>query len=351
MTIRSKDKFSKIDIKQGENLKRLNTLGLSSVASKFVEITSPEQLEILFKNRFFEDTVPFILGGGSNVLLKKHLDRPVVKVSIPGIDVVNEDCGKVTVKIGAGEKWHDVVTWAVNHGLGGIENLALIPGTTGAAPIQNIGAYGVEFEQVFEELELFDLNTGTFQIMEHESCNFGYRDSIFKGKLKDKVVITSVTLVLYRDNYSTNTEYASLSSYLKDKEINTPGIKDIFEAVIAIRQSKLPDPEQLANAGSFFKNPIITKKRFQQFQNKYHEAPFYQLSENEYKIPAGWLIEKAGWKGKRIGNVGTYENQALVLVNYGKASGKEIFDHVTRITKSVKEMFGIILVPEVNIVE
>lgn len=351
MTVPSKDRFPEIHIKQGKDLRKLNTLGLPSVAAKFVEITNSVQLKALFDSHFFKHSDPFILGGGSNVLLKKHLDRPVVKMSIPGIDIIHENSRRVTVRIGAGEQWHDVVTWAVSHGFGGIENLALIPGTTGAAPIQNIGAYGVELEQVFEELELFHLSTGTFQTMKRESCNFGYRDSIFKGELKGKVIITSVTLTLYSDGYSLNTEYSSLHRFLEAKKIFNPHLKDIFEAVITIRQSKLPAPEQLANAGSFFKNPIISESFFQKLKEGYPEVPFYKISENEYKIPAGWLIEEAGWKGKRVGNVGTFENQALVIVNYGGATGDEVLAHATRIMKSVKEKFGIALIPEVNIVE
>lgn len=338
-------------IKTNIDLSPYNTLGVSAIASRFIDIKSEKLLSDLFKAGFFNDHRAFVLGGGSNILFLDHPSQPILKVSIKGKRIVEKEQGLVKVQIGAGENWHEFVTWAIKNDFGGVENLALIPGTVGAAPIQNIGAYGVELEKVFDSLELFDTIDGTFKTFKKEGCRFGYRDSIFKQELKGNVVVTAVTLNLTTENHQIEDSYNSLKSYLKEKGVERPTIKDIYEAVIHIRSSKLPDPTLIGNAGSFFKNPVIDTHQFESLQKQYNEMPFYKLNDDEIKIPAAWLIEKTGWKGKRIGDVGTYQNQALVIVNHGNATGAEIFGFSKRIQESVMKEFGIELVPEVNIIE
>jgi UDP-N-acetylmuramate dehydrogenase len=338
-------------IHQNKDLTAFNTLGLPSKAARFVEAESVEGLFALKKQGFFEDELPFILGGGSNVLLNDHLKKPVLKNSIPGIKVIRKEGDHLWVEAGAGENWHKLVRWAVEREYGGIENLALIPGTVGAAPIQNIGAYGVELEQVFEQLECFDMRDGTRKEFNRDDCLFGYRDSIFKRKLKGKVIVTKVVLRLTRNNHTIHSSYRSLKEYLQKLNITEPAIQDIFDAVVAIRRSKLPDPADLGNAGSFFKNPVVERSVLERIRGQEPGVPFYDMEDDLVKIPAGWLIEMAGWKGKRVGNVGTYENQALVIVNHGGATGEEVYSHAMAIKRSVMEIFGIELVPEVNIVE
>lgn len=345
------NKNSSVTIQSDVDLSSFNTLGVSASASAFVDVTHRDQLVDLYENGFFEEEPPFILGGGSNILILKNPVRPVLKISIKGIEIIENKDNTIRVKVGAGEDWHQFVTWAVENDYGGIENLALIPGTVGAAPIQNIGAYGVELEQVFESLELFDLDEGTFKSFSNKQCRFGYRDSIFKHELRSKIIVTNVVLNLTSSNHAINDSYNSLQSYLKEHNVENPTIKDICEAVTAIRRSKLPDPDLIGNAGSFFKNPVIDSKQFDLLKFKYQDIPFYQVDENSIKIPAAWLIEKAGWKGKREGDVGTYENQALVIVNHGSATGREIFQFSKKIQESVRKKFGIELVPEVNIID
>ncbi len=338
-------------VQKNVSLASMNTLGLNAVAAEFAEIHTKKDLVSLKESGFFENSSLFILGGGSNVLFKNEISKTVLKVSLNGIDIIEAGGETVLVKIGAGEDWHQFVQWAVNNGYGGVENLALIPGTVGAAPIQNIGAYGVELKKVFEELEFFEIQTGKFKSFAADECNFGYRDSIFKRELKGKVVITNVTLRLTKKNHKINISYRSLADYLENKQIDQPDIRDVFNAVVAIRRSKLPDPESLGNAGSFFKNPVVPKSTFKKLSEQYDKIPHYPVNGENVKIPAGWLIEKAGWKGKRVGNVGTYENQALVIVNHGGATGEEIYQHAMKIQNSVKKIFGISLAPEVNVVE
>jgi len=337
--------------KTGVDLSSYNTLGVSAKANKFVDIECPKDLSELYEGGLFEHIHPFVLGGGSNILFLDNPTQPILKVSIKGKDIIEDSSGSLKVKIGAGENWHEFVSWAVENNYGGVENLALIPGTVGAAPIQNIGAYGVELDEIFDSLELFDMRDGIFKTFQKKECRFGYRDSIFKQALKGVVVVTRVTLKLTTENHEIEDSYKYLQSYLSEKRITEPSIKDIYEAVIDIRRSKLPDPNLIGNAGSFFKNPIINRKEFKALHERYDEMPFYELNDEEIKIPAAWLIEKTGWKGKRIGDVGTYKNQALVIVNHGNATGSEIFSFSKKIQHSVFEEFGIELVPEVNIVE
>ncbi len=337
-------------IEKNRDLSQLNTMGVPVQAKRFTEIIKPRELSALYSSGFFEGTDPIILGGGSNLLFLNDPDRPVIKISIPGITITPTKEDLVLMKVGAGEAWHNVVSNAVENNLGGIENLALIPGTTGAAPIQNIGAYGVELDDCFHQLTAFHIQSGEFKTYRSEECRFGYRDSIFKQELKGKVVVCDVTLRLTKKNHQINTGYKSLAGYLQENCIEDPGIEDVFNAVVAIRQNKLPDPADIGNAGSFFKNPVVNESVFKRLQKTHSEIPRYRLGDDKYKIPAGWLIEQTGWKGKRVGNVGTYKNQALVLVNHGGATGKEIFEHAMRIRNSVREKFGVELQPEVNIV-
>lgn len=336
--------------KKRVDLSGYNTMGVSVKALQFIELTRKDQISVLADSGFFKNEKWLLFGGGSNVLFKSDLNQPVLHMAIKGVDVVDESEDDIKVRFGAGEEWHSVVKWAVKRNYAGIENLALIPGTAGAAPIQNIGAYGVELSDVFEELEYFDTKTKTFQILTNEKCKFGYRDSIFKHKLKRRAIITNITLKLIKHNHTIESSYSSLKKHLIKKGISSPGIKDIFEAVVTIRRSKLPDPELFGNSGSFFKNPVTSKEVYQALKEKYSDLPSFKLKDGMYKIPAGWLIDQAGWRGKRMGNVGCYKNQALVIVNHGGASGEEIVDFAHKVQKSVKDKFGIELVPEVNII-
>lgn len=340
----------KIGIQKDVTLTHLNTLGLCSVAPLFIDVTSESQLEEIGGSGIFNDQLPFVLGGGSNILLSDRLSVPVLKMSISGVEIIHDDGESVLIKAGAGENWHELVTWAVQKGFGGIENLALIPGTVGASPIQNIGAYGVELESLFSSLKAYDLKSREFRSFNKEECDFGYRDSIFKRELKGQMVVTSVTLRLNKREPVIHDSYYALQQYLNQNNIQNPGIEDIYDAVIAIRQSKLPDPSEIGNAGSFFKNPIVEQKKYDELKSDWMEIPGYPDGDGSIKVPAAWLIEKAGWKGMRVGNVGTYKTQALVIVNHGGATGKEVVDFSRKIQQSVSELFGIDLIPEVNII-
>ncbi len=289
------------------------------------------------------------MGGGSNILFTKDYKGLVLKNNLKGITVEKEDDSYVWLKTAGGEIWHDLVLYCVNNNWGGIENLSLIPGTVGAAPMQNIGAYGVEIKDTFEELEAINIHTGKIETFNNEQCKFGYRESIFKNEAKGHYFITSVTLKLNKTT-KLNTAYGDIETKLKAWAISNPTISDVSRAVITIRQSKLPDPEQLGNAGSFFKNPIIDVAHFKQLKVKFPDIKSFPALEGYMKIPAAWLIEKNGWKGKRFGDVGIHEHQALVLVNYGTGTGAELIDLAHKIIDSIKETFGITLTPEVNII-
>lgn len=289
-----------------------------------------------------------MLGGGSNILFVNDFEGLVIHLNIKGREIIEENDKEVLIRVGAGENWHETVMYAVDNGWGGIENLSLIPGSVGAAPIQNIGAYGVELEDVFESLEAIDLETGISKTFDKKSCKFGYRDSVFKNELKGKYIITEVTLRLQKDP-DVNRTYGALSEHLKEKGISDPDIKDISETVISIRQSKLPDPAKIGNTGSFFKNPVISEEAFRELQKEYPEIPNYPAGD-EIKIPAAWLIDQCGWKGKQIGDAGVHKAHALVIVNYGNANGGEIIELAEKIRHSVFKKFGVKLIPEVNIV-
>jgi UDP-N-acetylmuramate dehydrogenase len=339
-----------MEIKEHYNLSKANTFGLEAKALFFVEIQSEADLAELFALPEFRQNKKLFLGGGSNVLLTEDFDGIVVLNMLKGIEVVEEnpDGNSVSIRAMGGEVWHDLVTFAVDRGYWGIENLSLIPGTVGAAPMQNIGAYGAELKKVLETVEAFDVETGAKRIFSKEECELGYRDSIFKNRLKGKYFISAVTLRLSKKE-NKNLEYKILSDYLTQNKIEIAGPKDVSDAVSAIRRSKLPDPKLLGNAGSFFKNVFVTKSQLQKLRAEYPGMPHFEEG-GAVKIPAGWLIEQCGWKGKRVGNVGVHEKQALVLVNYGGATGAEILDLARSVIDSVKEKFGLDLVPEVNIV-
>jgi UDP-N-acetylmuramate dehydrogenase len=323
-----------------------NTFGLDVQASQFAEVTTLAELREVIRQ---QPQPLFVLGGGSNIVFTHDVEGMVVKNAIRGIEIIEESENRVSVKAGAGERWHDFVLWAVAHDFGGVENLSLIPGTVGAAPIQNIGAYGVELKDVFLSLEAMDLLTGTIRVFDHTECRFGYRDSIFKHEEKGRWCITSVTFSLTRNIHHHNTSYGDIQRTLAQMHVVEPTIADVSRAVIAIRSSKLPDPAVIGNCGSFFKNPETDRSVLDRIQIHHPQAPHYDLPDGRVKIPAGWLIEQCGWKGKRVGNTGSYEKQALVLVNYGGATGEEVRNVAYAIIDSVEEIFGIRLEPEVNI--
>jgi len=331
------------------SLKNLNTFGVDVKSKYFVEIYSEQELKQILNSEEYSNHQKIILGGGSNILFTKDFDGLVIKNSISGIKLFDEDNNKVIVEAGAGVIWDELVKYCVDKNIGGIENLSFIPGMVGAAPIQNIGAYGQELEETFYELNGIYIDDCKTKIFNNSDCSFSYRNSIFKNKLKNKFIITSVSLKLNK-NPNVNLSYKDVKEEVEKRKIKHPTIKDIREIVISIRKSKLPDPAEIGNAGSFFKNPVITKERFKVFKEEFPDLKHYLVDANNVKIPAAWLIEKCGWKGKRIGDTGTHPMQPLVIVNYGNASGKEIYEISTMIKNVVKTTFDITLENEVNII-
>jgi UDP-N-acetylmuramate dehydrogenase len=332
------------------SLKPYNTFGIDAKARWFTEIHTIEDLQEIYKSADFQQMPKLILGGGSNVLFSKNFEGLVMLMQIKGIQKVAEDEKYIWLKAGAGENWHQFVLYAVENNLGGIENLSLIPGTVGAAPIQNIGAYGTEVREVIESVEIFSPETQQLQILSNQQCHFGYRDSIFKNEYKGRFFITSVTFRLLKNPVKFNIAYGDIQKTLEIMNISQPNLKAISNAVIQIRQSKLPDPQQVGNAGSFFKNPEIPKNQFDSLKKVYPDLPGYVVSDTVMKVPAGWLIEQTGWKGRRIGEAGVHDRQALVLVNYGNATGEAIMTLAMQIRQSVQDKFSIILNPEVNFI-
>lgn len=338
-----------MQIQSDISLKDYNTFGIKASARYFTEVQSPQQLRELIISDLYKNNPVLILGGGSNILFTKDFEGLVVKMGIKGLEKVKEDEGEVWIKAGAGENWHQFVLYCIENGLGGIENLSLIPGTVGAAPMQNIGAYGVEIKEVLESLEAMDIATGEIRSFTNGDCQFGYRQSVFKHELKGKYIIISVTFRLQK-KYTFNVSYGAIKDTIEAMGIKELSIKAISDAVISIRKSKLPDPEVIGNAGSFFKNPEIEEVKYNTLKETYPTIPGYPTLPGWIKVPAGWLIEQAGWKGKRVGETGVHKNQALVLVNYGNANGKEIQHLSAEVQKSVREKFGIDIVAEVNII-
>ena len=337
-----------MQIESNFNLSKLNTFGITAKAKFFVEVNSEEELRELFADPIFVKNKKFFLGGGSNILFTKDFDGIVVLNKLKGIEIKEEDSEIVMVRALGGEIWHDLVIFAVNHRYWGIENLSLIPGTVGAAPIQNIGAYGAELKDTLLNVEAFEIETGLKKVFSQAECKLGYRDSVFKNELKNKYFISATTLKLSKKEKK-NISYKILKEYLETNAIEIHNPKNISDAVASIRRSKLPDPKVIGNAGSFFKNVFINRDQLEKLQGIYKEMPFFEEDE-VIKIPAGWLIEQCGWKGKRLGNVGVHEKQALVLVNYGEATGSEIIELASKIIESVKEKFDLTIMPEVNIV-
>ncbi|MFA6520051.1 MAG: UDP-N-acetylmuramate dehydrogenase [Candidatus Paceibacterota bacterium] len=352
-------------IEKNYNLSKLNTFGIQAKAKLFVEINTEEDIKELFILPEFQKNNKLFLGGGSNVLFTKDFDGIVILNKLKGIEIIEETSENVKVRALGGENWHDMVTFAVDRDLWGIENLSLIPGTVGAAPMQNIGAYGVELKNTLLDVEAYNIETGEKRIFPKEECELGYRESIFKHKNKGQYFIFAITLRLNKKE-NRNISYRILADYLEKNKIEVKRVKDISDAVAAIRRSKLPDPKIIGNAGSFFKNIFVSEVEFKKLQTEYPDIPHFEepadaealagRDEVVIKIPAGWFIEKCGpangisWKGYRIGNVGVHERQALVLVNYGGATGREIVDLASQIISSVKEKFNLELTPEVNIV-
>jgi UDP-N-acetylmuramate dehydrogenase len=353
------------------DLTKLNTFGIHAEANFFVELGSESDLKELFASTEFKDNEKLFLGGGSNILFTKDFDGIVILNKLKGIEIlevptkvgipteVGKDSESVFIKSMGGEMWRDLVTFAVSRGYWGIENLSLIPGTVGAAPMQNIGAYGAELKDTLESVEAYDIKTGEKRIFKKEECEFGYRYSIFKGELKGKYFISAITLKLNKKPARNATHsvaggekkkmYPALKEYLEENNIKVKNSKDISDAVASIRKSKLPDPALIGNAGSFFKNVFVKEGKMKTLLKTYPDMPYFKEDGN-IKIPAGWLIEKCGWKGRRIGNVGVHERQALVLVNYGGGTGEEVKNLSEQIIASVNSKFGLTLEREVNLI-
>lgn len=313
----------------------------------FTSVQTTEELRELFSDEKTHSSPHFILGGGSNILFTKDVDALVIRNEIRGIELVKEDADFFYVKAGAGEVWHEFVKDCIRHNRAGVENLSLIPGSVGAGPMQNIGAYGVELKDVFHSLEAFHVRDGVMRTFGASECEFGYRESVFKRTLKNQYFICSVTFRLAK-NAKLNTSYGAIEKELEKMGVTQPTIADVSEAVVQIRSSKLPDPARIGNAGSFFKNPVVSAAKHAELKNDFPEIVSYPNGA-DFKLAAGWLIEQCGWKGKRFGDAGVHKDQALVLVNYGNAEGKEIYDLSTRVLESVKEKFGVLLEREVNV--
>ena len=333
-------------IKNNITLKSFNTFGIDVNASEFASINSIQDLKDVL-NTSPSDLL--ILGGGSNLLLTKNIDALVLQINLKGISVISSTKNSVQIEVAAGENWHELVCWCLEENFGGLENLSLIPGNVGTAPIQNIGAYGVELKDSFVSCKALDIQTKELRTFTKEECNFGYRNSVFKEELKGQYIITSVVFELSRQEHRLKTNYGAIESELQNYGISEPTIQDISKAVISIRNSKLPDPKIIGNSGSFFKNPVISSSNFKVLKSQFPLIPHYTISENSIKIPAAWLIDTAGFKGKTFGNYGVHAKQALVLVNYGGASGKDILKLSIQIQKAVKLIFDIDLETEVNI--
>jgi UDP-N-acetylmuramate dehydrogenase len=337
-----------MEIQQNFSLKKYNTFGIEAKAKEFVAVHSIDELKAVLTEN--SEKKKFILGGGSNMLLTKDVNALVIHVDLKGKKIIREDADHVWVEAQAGENWHEFVLYAIGLNFGGLENMSLIPGNVGTTPIQNIGAYGTEIKDTFVSCDALDTSTLEMKTFHKKDCHFGYRESIFKNDAKDRYIITSVVFKLTKHNHKINTDYGDIQAELAANHIQTPTIKDVSNAVIAIRQSKLPDPKELGNSGSFFKNPIIPTSEFEKIHPKFPEMKFFHVSDTEVKVPAGWLIEKAGFKGKRFGEAGMHKNQALVLVNYGNATGNELLEVSKLVQQTVYEIFGIRIEAEVNII-
>lgn len=333
-------------IQENFNLRPYNTFGIEVFAKRFSAFASVAELRGLLDQRN-NDSLLF-LGGGSNILFTENFDGLVLRNELKGIELIDENDSHVIIKSGAGEVWHDFVLFCVENNFGGVENLSLIPGSVGASPMQNIGAYGVEIKNVFVSLEALHIESGKIHSFDNLACEFGYRESVFKRKLKNQYVITSVTFKLTKQ-HTINSSYGAIDAELKQMEITSPTIKDISDAVIAIRSSKLPNPAEIGNAGSFFKNPVVEIGVLEKIQEKHKNIPNYPAPNGKVKLAAGWLIDQAGWKGKTFDTFGVHKLQALVLVNYSTTEGSDIYDLSTKIIADIKQKFGVELEREVNV--
>ena len=335
-----------MNIIQNQSLKKYNTFGIDAKAKEFVAVNSISTLiEAIASTKDL-----FILGGGSNMLLTQDIQKLVVHVNLKGIELIDENEDFVIVRAQAGENWHEFVLWCIDQNFGGIENLSLIPGNVGTTVIQNIGAYGVEIKDTMFSCEALNRSTLEIETFTNVQCQFDYRESVFKNELKEQYIITAVSFKLSKKNHAVSTNYGAIEAELLKKNIQNPTLKEVSNAVIAIRQSKLPDPKELGNSGSFFKNPIISKTDYEKAKAVHPEMPHYVVSENSVKVPAGWILDQAGFKGKRFGDAGVHKNQALVLVNYGTATGAEIVALSKNIQQTILDQFGIAIEAEVNII-
>ncbi len=331
------------------SLKPYNTFGIDAEAKFFTSIQSIQNIQELLQSNEYKTNDRLILGGGSNLLLTKNVDALVIKNDLKGIEIVKETTDSVFVKCAAGEVWHEFVMWSIQQNFGGLENLSLIPGCTGASPMQNIGAYGVEIKDTFYELEAIHTQTGEQKKFSKSECEFGYRESVFKRKFKNQFIITSVTFQLSKSP-TFHIEYGAIKQELDAMKVSDLSLKAISQAVINIRSSKLPNPKEIGNAGSFFKNPEVAASVYERLKHEFPNLVAYPLDNSNYKLAAGWLIEQSGLKGYRLGDAGVHKLQALVLVNYGNATGNEIYNLSTHVLQTVKAKFGVDLEREVNII-
>lgn len=338
-----------MNIQSDFSLKKYNSFGIEAKAKKFVSVQTIQELKtILVENKTQQK---FILGGGSNMLLTQDIDALVIHIDLKGKKIVEENDDYVWIACQAGENWHEFVLWTLDQGFGGLENMSLIPGNVGTTPVQNIGAYGVEIKDCMESCHALSIENQEERTLSNADCHFGYRESVFKNELKDLYIITSVVFKLTKRNHKIRTSYGDITAQLAlNNIVEIPTLKEISNAVIAIRKSKLPDPKELGNSGSFFKNPLVPKTDFEEIHKKFPEMKFFPVSDTHVKVPAGWLIEQAGFKGKRFGDAGVHKNQALVLVNYGEATGAEILAVSKNVQQTVFELFGIKIEAEVNII-
>lgn len=337
-----------MQIQSNFSLKPFNTFGIEAKAKSFVAVHSLDDLKTVLAAHAAEPK--FILGGGSNMLLTQDINALVIHIDLKGKRILKEDDDFVWVESMAGENWHEFVLWTIDQNFGGLENMSLIPGNVGTTPVQNIGAYGTEIKDTFVSCDAMKIDDQTLRTFSKEDCRFGYRESIFKQEAKNQYIITSVVFKLTKRNHNINTSYGDITKELALQNVSVPTLKDVSNAVIAIRQSKLPDPKVLGNSGSFFKNPVISRSHFEKVQAQFPEIKFFEVSPTEVKVPAGWLIEQAGYKGFRKGDAGVHKNQALVLVNYGSATGQEILALSREVQQAVFDKYSIAIEAEVNVI-
>jgi len=337
-----------MQIQHNFSLKNYNTFGIEAKAKQFIAVHNLDELQSVLKNHSSEKK--FILGGGSNMLLTQDIDALVIHIDLKGKKIIKENDDFVWVESQAGEVWHEFVLWTINQNFGGLENMSLIPGNVGTTPVQNIGAYGAEIKDTFVSCDAMNILSQEMKTFTKDECKFGYRESIFKQEVKNQYIITSVVFKLKKHSHNINIGYGDIQSELAKNEITNPTIKDVSNAVIAIRNTKLPNPKELGNSGSFFKNPVISRELFEKVQAKFPDVKHFEVSPTEVKVPAGWLIENAGLKGYRKDDAGVHKNQALVLVNYGNATGQDILNLSKYVQKTVFDKYGIAIEAEVNVI-